>query len=106
MMAYLPAIYKDFMKQFPKVAKAYDALGDSCNQEGPLDKKSQRLIKLGISIGINSEGAIRSHARRALEDGVSPNELRHAVLMATTTAGFPTMIAALKWVEEVIEKSK
>ncbi|MBA7709702.1 hypothetical protein ES703_118625 [subsurface metagenome] len=49
---------------------------------------------------------MRSHARRALAEGVSPEELRHAVLMAFTTAGFPTMIAAVKWVEEVIGKSK
>ena len=103
-MSYLPEIYKDFQKQFPEVAKAYDALAESCIQEGPLEKKYQRLIKLGISIGVNSEGAVRSHARRALEEGVSAAELRHTVLLATTTAGFPTMIAAMKWVEEVINK--
>ncbi len=105
-MPYLPEIYKDFQKQFPKVAKAYDELADSCNKQGPLDKKCQRLIKLGISIGINSEGAVRSHARRALEEGISADELRHAVIIGTTTAGFPTMIAAMKWVEEVIRKTK
>ena len=105
-MSYLPEIYVDFKKQFPKVAQAYDALGDSCNKQGPLDRKCQRLIKLGIAIGTSSEGAVRSHARRALEEGISADELRHAVLMATTTAGFPTMIAAMKWVEEVIKKTK
>ena len=104
-MPYLPKVYKDFQKQFPKVAKAYDALAQSCVQGGPLDKKSQRLIKLGISIGVNSEGAVRSHARRALEEGITADELRHSVLMATTTAGFPVMIAAMKWVEEVIAKT-
>jgi alkylhydroperoxidase/carboxymuconolactone decarboxylase family protein YurZ len=36
--------------------------------------------------------------------GISPDELRHVVLLAFTTAGFPTMIAAMKWVEEVIVK--
>lgn len=105
-MSYLPEIYKDFKKQFPEVAQAYAALGNSCNKQGPLDKRCQRLIKLGIAIGINSEGGVRSHARRALEEGISADEIRHAVLMATTTAGFSTMIAAMKWVEEVIKKSK
>jgi alkylhydroperoxidase/carboxymuconolactone decarboxylase family protein YurZ len=106
MMSYLPEIYKDFKKQFPEVAQAYVALGNSCNKQGPLDKRCQRLIKLGIAIGINSEGGVRSHARRALEEGISADEIRHAVLMATTTAGFSTMIASMKWVEEVIKKSK
>ncbi|TET41868.1 MAG: carboxymuconolactone decarboxylase family protein [Dehalococcoidia bacterium] len=105
-MGYLPEIYREFNKQFPEVAKAYDVLAASCHQWGPLDEKTRRLIKLGIAIGLSSEGAVRSHARRALEDGISPDELRHTVLMALTTAGFPTMIASVKWVEEVIKKSK
>ncbi len=105
-MSYLPDIYKEFKQRFPEVAKAYDALAVNCHEWGPLDEKARRLIKLGIAIGLSSEGGVRSHARRALGEGISPDELRHAVLMAFTTAGFPTMIAAMKWVEEVIEKSK
>ena len=105
-MKYLPEVYKDFKKQFPEISKAYDALALSCHQAGPLDKKARRLVKLGIAIGLNYEGGVRSHARRALEEGISPEEIRHAVLLAFTTAGFPYMIAAMKWAEEVIEKSK
>jgi alkylhydroperoxidase/carboxymuconolactone decarboxylase family protein YurZ len=103
-MGYLPDIYKDFIKQYPDINISYDSLANACHKAGPLDKKTRRLIKLGIAIGMNSEGAVRSHARRALEEGTSPDEVRHAVLMAFTTAGFPYMIAAYKWVEEVIEK--
>ena len=105
-MSYLPEIYQAFKQHFPEVDKAYDAIAASCHQWGPLDEKTRRLIKLGIAIGLNSEGGVRSHTRRALEEGIPPDELRHAVLMGFTTAGFPTMIAAMKWVEEVIEKSK
>ena len=48
---------------------------------------------------------MKSHARRALEEGFSPEELRHAALLALPTAGFPQMIAALEWVEDVIEEA-
>ena len=41
--------------------------------------------------------------RRADRRLVELKELRHAVLLALTTAGFPAMVAALKWVDEVIE---
>ena len=105
-MGYLPEVYGEFKQQFPDVAKAYDALAENCHQWGPLDARTRRLVKLGIAMGTSSEGAVRSHARRALEEGVSAEELRHAVLMGFTTAGFPTMIAAMKWVEEVISKRK
>lgn len=105
-MAYLPDVYREFQQQFPEIAKAYDELALKCHRWGPLDEKTRRLIKLGIAIGLNSEGGVRSHARRALEEGATADELRHVVLLAFTTAGFPTMIAAMKWVEKVIEKHK
>ena len=105
-MNYLPGIYKEFKQQFPEVAKAYDELAVRCHGWGPLDEKTRRLIKLGVAIGLSSEGGVRSHARRALEEGITADELRHTILLAFTTTGFPTMIAAMKWVEEVIEKHK
>ena len=105
-MTYLPDIYKEFKQEFPDIAKAYDELAVKCHGWGPLDEKTRRLVKLGIAIGLSSEGGVRSHARRALEEGVTADELRHAVLVALTTAGFPTMIASMKWVNKVIEKYK
>ena len=102
---YLPRVYMNFTKNYPEVSKAYASLSDSCNNAGPLDAKTQRLIKLGISIGINSEGAVRSHARRAIAEGISADEVRHVVLLGLTTAGFHHMMAAYKWVEEVLEKA-
>ena len=103
-MTYLPDIYKEFQQQFPDIDKAYDELALKCHDWGPLDEKTRRLVKLGIAIGLNSEGGVRSHARRALEKGIAADDLRHVVLLAFTTAGFPTMIAAMKWVDKVIEK--
>ena len=105
-MTYLPYVYRDFQQQFPEIARAYDELAVKCHNWGPLDKKLRRLIKLGIAIGLSSEGSVRSHTRRALEEGVTADELHHAVLLAFSTAGFPTMIAAMKWVDEVIEKQQ
>ncbi len=105
-MTYLPDIYREFKQQFPEIAKAYDELAVKCHGWGLLDEKTRRLIKLGVAIGLSSEGGVRSHVRRALEEGITADELRHTVLLAFTTAGFPTMIAAMKWVEKVIEKRK
>ena len=105
-IGYLPGTYMEFVRRYPEISKSYAALSNACHKAGPLDKKTRRLIKLGIAIGINSDGAVRSHTRRALEEGISPEEIRHAVLLAFTTVGFPNMIAAHKWVEEVLEKAK
>lgn len=101
---YLPKIYEKFIKAYPDVFKAYENLGVACRKAGPLDEKVQDLIKLGISIGANSRGGVMSSTRKALDAGASQEEVLQTVLLATTTTGFPNMIAALGWVESVLEK--
>jgi alkylhydroperoxidase/carboxymuconolactone decarboxylase family protein YurZ len=36
--------------------------------------------------------------------GATPDEIRHAVVLLTSTIGFPTVSAALSWVDDVLEK--
>ena len=103
-MAQLPKPYENFMKAYPKIWQAYDRLGGSVHEAGPLAKKNRELVKLGMAIGARLEGAVHSHARRALQDGATSDEIYHAVLLGLTTLGFPTTIAALTWVKDELEK--
>ncbi len=102
---YLPKVYEKFTGKFPEVFKDYKQLGQTCRSAGPLDPKCQDLIKLGIAIGANSRGAVMSSTRKALESGATKDEIAHAVLLGLTTTGFPNMIAALQWVDSVLEES-
>ena len=98
----LPARYLKFQKAYPKVFRAYAALGAAVQDIGPLPKKTRALAKLAIALGARMEGAVHSHTRRALEAGCTPREIRHVVLLATTTIGFPAMMSALSWVDDVL----
>jgi AhpD family alkylhydroperoxidase len=100
---YLPKPYQKFKERYPDIASLYEDLGVKCQSAGPLDGKTRYLVNLGIAIGAGSSGAVKSHARKALEHGASVEELYHALLLALTTVGFPAMIAATGWVEEVLE---
>lgn len=99
---YLPRLYRDFRTENPKVAAAYDRLGEACRDAGPLSARDQRLVKLGIAIGLSSEGGVRSHVRRGLAEGLSGEELLHAITLAVPTAGFPATAAAYDWATEVL----
>ncbi len=101
---YLPNAYQNFSSRFPKVLERFQELGVACRETGPLDEKTQNLIKLGIAVGANSRGAVMSSVRKALSSGASDNEIFHAILLSITTNGFPTMIAAMGWAGEVLEK--
>jgi 4-carboxymuconolactone decarboxylase len=102
---YLPEVYKNFKDSYPKVFEDFKRLGISTRDAGPLDEKTQNLIKLGISVGANSRGGVMSSTRKAIAAGASPKEIEHAVLLALTTTGFPNIIAALSWAHEVIGES-
>lgn len=101
---YLPDIYDKFRQQYVDISEKYDQLGQACRSAGPLEQKVQDLVKLGIAIGSNSQGAVRSHTRKALASGATQEEIVHTVLLSLTTTGFPNMIAAMGWVREVLEK--
>jgi alkylhydroperoxidase/carboxymuconolactone decarboxylase family protein YurZ len=102
MSDYLPDVYVRFRGLYPRVALALDGLGAATESAGPLDGRTQRLVKLGVAIGGLAEGAVRSNVRRALGAGATPDEVRHVALLAITTTGFPAAIASLGWIEEVL----
>lgn len=100
--AYLPRVYRGFRESFPDVAEALDELASRCGRAGPLDERTQRLVKLAMAIASESPGAVRSNVRKALAAGDSTEDVRHVAVLAITTCGFPTAIAGAEWIEEVL----
>lgn len=98
----IPKRFLKFRATYPAVAQAYEQLGKAARAAGPLDAKTRTLIGLAIAVGARHEGAVHSHTRKALEAGCAPAEIRHAVLLSVTTMGFPNMMAALSWVDDVL----
>ena len=102
MSDYLPDVYVRFRGLYPGVALALDGLGAATESAGPLDGRTQRLVKLALAVAKESPGAVRSNVRKALEAGDSADEIRHVVLLAITTCGFPTAVASMQWVDDVL----
>lgn len=103
-MSPLPSPYQHFQDQYPELWKAYDQLGAAVHQAGPLDEKTRALVKLAIAVGNRSEGATHSHTHKALEAGATAQEIRQVVFLAMPTIGFPNMMAALTWVDDVLKQ--
>jgi alkylhydroperoxidase/carboxymuconolactone decarboxylase family protein YurZ len=99
-----PRWVRRFQKNYGKVWRAFQQLGEECHRSGPLDARTRRLVKIGIATGSGSEGAVHSAVRNALSEGVSRDEIRHAILLSITTIGFPNGQAALSWAEDVMKK--
>jgi len=94
--------YKTVKKHHPEYLEAVENLGKTVKESGPIDEKTAQLIQLAASIASKSEGATHSHTKRAIEAGATKDEIRHCVLLLTNTLGFPTVMAGLSWVNDVI----
>jgi 4-carboxymuconolactone decarboxylase len=102
----LPDTYQRFKQQYPDYFGAVEALGAAVRHAGPLDEQVIQLIQLGAAAAIRSEGAVHSHVRRALKAGATPEQIHHSLLALTSTIGFPTVIAALSWADDVIARAE
>jgi alkylhydroperoxidase/carboxymuconolactone decarboxylase family protein YurZ len=97
--------YQRLRKQHPDYFDAVEALGKAVCLAGPLEQQVIQLVQLGAAAAIRSEGAVHSHVRRALEAGATAEQVHHALLSLTSTIGFPTVVAALSWADDVIDKA-
>lgn len=98
----LPKPFRRFTEKYPEVASSYERMGQAVHGWGPLDEKTRALVKLAISLGARLEGGVHAHSRKALEAGVTPDEIRHVALLSLPTVGLPSMMAGLTWVEDVL----
>ncbi len=99
----LPAAAGNIAKSHPELWEAYRSLGEASSAAGPLGARDVRLVKLGLAIATGSEGAVHSHTRRALQEGLSADEIKHTALLAIPTIGFPHSIAALSWIMDITD---
>jgi 4-carboxymuconolactone decarboxylase len=97
----LPGHYQGIKERFEEYGKAVDQLGKAIRNSGPIDEKTSQLIQLAAAAAIRSEGGVHSHARRAMENGASREEVYHALILLTATIGFPNVAAAISWVDDL-----
>jgi len=102
----VPNFFLALKKKQPAFLEAVEGLGRALREAGPVDDKTAQLIQLAAATAIRSEGGVHSHARRALEAGATADEIRHAIMLLTSTIGFPTVVAALSWVEDILARQE
>lgn len=102
-MASIPSKhYLEVKARYPAFVDAVESLGKAARAAGPIDDKTAHLIQLAAAAAARSEGAVHSHVRRALDAGAGADEIRHALVLLTSTIGFPNVVAALSWAEDII----
>ena len=94
-----PAAHRQFVARFPRLGKAWDLVNEE-GGAGPLDAKTQRLVKLAVAIGAMREGAVHSGVRKARDAGASRAEMEQVVALAASTIGLPASVAVWTWMRD------
>lgn len=102
-MTQYPAHYSWLKSRFQEVIEAHQEFGRALHEAGPIDEKHAQLIQLAGAAAMRSEGAVHSHAKRALAAGAQPEEIYHALVLLSSTIGFPNAAAALSWAKDMLD---
>ena len=78
------------------------AWGNTWQRPG-LDLKTRSIVTVSMLVALNRPHELKAHVRGALNNGVTPEELREIFLHASVYCGFPAAIDALRTAAEVID---
>ena len=99
----LPGNFVRFKKAHPDIYEAFEELGRRLHETGTLSERERRLVKLGLAIGLGTEGGVHSAVRFALAGTCSKEDVSHPARLAITTIGWPRALAAMSWVEDRLD---
>lgn len=94
-----PPTYREFVSRYPKLEEAWKQISEA-GDAGPLDRRTRRLIKLGIAAGAMREGAVHASVRKAHATGISREEVEQVVALTAGTLGLPSTVAVFTWVRD------
>ena len=81
------------------VMKNFSAMARSALEPKALDTKTKELIALGISVAVRCDPCVAFHARAAVEQGASREEVQETIATAIYMGAGPSVMYAAKALE-------
>jgi alkylhydroperoxidase/carboxymuconolactone decarboxylase family protein YurZ len=100
-----PQAHKDFISRYPELGQAWELIA-AAGQQGSLDEKTIRLLKLAAAIGALREGSVHASVRKALALGIPRTDIEQVVAVAASVLGLPAVVATHTWVQDAFAKTK
>jgi 4-carboxymuconolactone decarboxylase len=94
----------DFTSEFQDLITRY-AWGEIWNRPG-LPRKTRSLLTIAMTIALNRPDELRLHVRGAVNNGVTPDEIKEVLLQAAVYCGVPAANSAFHIAKEVLAEIK
>ena len=99
MAAELNGAIKEVRLGAPEVMTAFSAMAAAATKAGALDGKTKELIALAISVAIRCDGCVAFHAKAAVKQGATRDEVMETMGMALYMGAGPSLMYAAQAVE-------
>ena len=98
----IPSTIGQVRDVFPKLGEVTDKVvfGDVWERKG-LAKRDRSLITVASLVTQGAEEQLRGHLMRALNNGVTKDEIKEVFMQAACYAGVPSAVAAFRCAREV-----
>lgn len=93
----------DFNAEFQHLITRY-AWGEIWTRPG-LPRHTRSLLTICMMVALNREEELKLHLRAALNNGVSPDEIKEALLQAAIYCGVPAANSAFNLAQQVLAES-
>jgi len=81
-------------KGMPETMKGFSQMAAAATADGALDPKTKELIATAIGVAVRCDGCVAFHAKAAVKQGASREEILETLGMAVYMGGGPSMIYA------------
>lgn len=94
---------QSFAEQYPQIHAAMLEMQKQCALWGPLQARERALVELVVASVRMQASGVRAQTARALKQGITPEEVRHAILLTLGGCGYSSVMASLVWANEVLD---
>jgi 4-carboxymuconolactone decarboxylase len=94
----------DFMLAFQRITTEW-CWGYAWSRDG-LDLKTRSMLNLAMLTALNRTAEIKLHVRGAINNGLTPDDIKEILLHATVYCGIPAGLDAFKAANEVMVEMK
>ncbi|MDA1089429.1 MAG: carboxymuconolactone decarboxylase family protein [Proteobacteria bacterium] len=81
-------------KGIPETMKGFSMMAAAATADGALDPRTKELIATAIGVAVHCDGCVAFHARAAVKNGASRDEMLETLGMAIYMGGGPSMVYA------------
>ena len=70
-----------------------------------LDRKTRSIVTVSMLIALQAHGELKGHLRGALNNGLTPEDIREIIMHSAAYCGYPAALSAMRVARELLDEA-